>query len=67
MSIVSNMKVVAAKRPQQQPMIVQRRNKLINRLHDQLELAHAEAEGGEYLKARRRQVKIQSLANMRKP
>ncbi len=57
MSIVSNLKVVAAKRPQQQPMIVQRRNKLINRLHDQLELARAEAEGREYLKARCRHVK----------
>ena len=57
MSIVSNLKVVAAKRPQQQPVIVQRRNKLINRLHDQLELAKAESEGREYLKARRRHVK----------
>ena len=57
MSIVSNLKVVAAKRPQQQPMIVQRRNKLIDRLHDQLELARAESEGGEYLKSRRRHVK----------
>lgn len=57
MSIVSSLKVVAAKRPQQQPVIVQRRNKLINRLHDQLELAKAESEGREYLKARRRHVK----------
>jgi hypothetical protein len=57
MSIVSNLKVVAAKRPQQQPAIVQRRNKLIDRLHDQLELAKAESEGREYLKARRRHVK----------
>jgi hypothetical protein len=57
MSIVSNLKVVAAKRPQQQPAIVQRRNKLINRLHDQLKLAKAESEGREYLKARRRRVK----------
>ncbi len=57
MSIVSNLKVVEAKRSQQQPMIVQRRNKLTDRLHDQLELAKAEAEGREYLKARRRHVK----------
>lgn len=57
MSIVSNLEVVAAKRPQQQPAIVQRRNKLINRLHDQLELAKAESEGREYLKARLRHVK----------
>ena len=57
MSIVSNLKVVATKRPQQQPVIVQRRNKLINRLHDQLELAKAESEGREYLKTRRHHVK----------
>ena len=57
MSVIANLKVVAANRPQQQPMIVQRRNKLINRLHDQLELAKAESEGREYLKARRRHVK----------
>jgi hypothetical protein len=57
MSVIANLKVVAAKRPQQQPVIVQRRNKLIDRLHDQLELAKAESEGGEYLKSRRRHVK----------
>ncbi len=38
-------------------MIVQRRDKLINALHDQLELARADAEGREYLKSRRRHVK----------
>lgn len=57
MSVIANLKVVAAKRPQRQPVIVQRRNKLINRLHDPLELAKAESEGREYLKARRRHVK----------
>lgn len=57
MSVIANLKVVAAKRPEQQPMIVKRRNKLISQLHDQLELAQAESEGREYLKARRRHVK----------
>lgn len=57
MTVISSLKVVAAKRPQQQPVIVQRRNKLIDRLHDQLQLASAEAEGREYLKSRRRHVK----------
>jgi hypothetical protein len=57
MSVIANLKVVAAKRPNQQPQIVRRRNKLINALHDQLQLASAQAEGREYLKARRRHVK----------
>ena len=38
-------------------MIVQGRNKLINALHDQLELARADGEGREYLKSRRRHIK----------
>ena len=57
MTIISSLKVTNANRPRQQPAIVQRRNKLINALHDQLELARAEAEGREYLKTRRRHVK----------
>ncbi len=57
MSVIANLKVVAAKRPEQQPTIVKRRNKLVSQLHDQLELAQAEFEGREYLKARLRHVK----------
>jgi hypothetical protein len=57
MAIIASLKVTNADRPRQLPVIVQRRNKLINALHDQLELARAEAEGREYLKSRRRQVK----------
>jgi len=38
MSVITNLKVVAAKHPEQQPAIVRRRNKLISQLHDQLEL-----------------------------
>ena len=57
MTIISSLKVTNADRPRQLPVIVQRRNKLINALHDQLELARAEAEGREYLKTRRRHVK----------
>ena len=57
MTIIASLKVTNADRPRQLPVIVQRRNKLINALHDQLELARAEAEGREYLKARRRHVK----------
>ncbi len=57
MTIIASLKVTNADRPRQQPAIVQRRNKLISALHDQLELAKAEVEGREYLKTRRRQVK----------
>lgn len=57
MTIIASLKVTNANRPRQQPAIVQRRNKLINALHDQLELARAEAEGREYLRTRRRHVK----------
>ena len=57
MAIIASLKVTNADRPRQLPVIVQRRNKLINALHDQLELARAEAEGREYLKSRRRHVK----------
>ena len=57
MTIIASLKVSNANRPRQQPVIVQRRNKLINALHDQLELAKADAEGREYLKTRRRHVK----------
>ena len=57
MAIIASLKVTNADRPRQLPVIVQRRNKLINALHDQLELARAEAEGREYLKTRRRHAK----------
>jgi len=57
MTIISSLKCTNTHRPRQQPAIVQRRNKLTNALHDQLELARAEAEGREYLKTRRRHVK----------
>ena len=44
MTIIASLKVTNADRPRQLPVIVQRRNKLINALHDQLELARAEAD-----------------------
>lgn len=57
MTIIASLRVTNANRPRQLPVIVQRRNKLINALHDQLQLARAESEGREYLKTRRRHVK----------
>ena len=57
MAIIAKLNITNADRPRQLPVIVQRRNKLVNALHDQLELARAEAEGREYLKTRRRHIK----------
>ncbi len=57
MAIIAKLNITNADRPRQLPVIVQRRNKLVNALHDQLELARADAEGREYLKTRRRHVK----------
>ena len=57
MAIIASLKVTNANRPRQLPVIVQRRNKLIAALHDQLELARAEAGGREYRKSRHRHVK----------
>ena len=57
MTIIAKLNITNVNRPRQQPVVVQRRNKLIAALHDQLELAKADAEGREYLKTRRRHVK----------
>lgn len=57
MTIIASLKVTNADRPRQLPAIIQRRNKLINALHDQLELARAQAEGREYMKTRNRHIK----------
>lgn len=57
MTIIAKLNITNVNRPRQLPVILQRRNKLVNALHDQLELAKAEAEGREYLKTRRRHLK----------
>lgn len=67
MTIIAALKVTNANRPHQQPVIIQRRNNLINALHDQLELARAEAEGREYLKSRRLHLMNPVTGNMPKP
>jgi len=48
MSALSSLKLVAAKRQNQIPPVMQRRNKLIARLHEQIQLATAAAEGKQY-------------------
>lgn len=48
MSTLSNLKLVASKRHQTVSPIVHRRNKLINKLHEQIELCEAQQAGKTY-------------------
>ena len=57
MSALNGLKLVIAKRPQAVSPIVQRRNKLSNKLWEQIELARASAEGKTYAPMRMRTVK----------
>ena len=57
MSALNGLKLVIAKRPQAVSPIVQRRNKLCNKLWEQIELARASAEGKTYAPMRMRTVK----------
>ncbi len=49
MAILSELKTVSTIRPKHVPPIVGRRNKLLKRLHDQLECAKAKLNGDEYI------------------
>jgi len=57
MSALNGLKLVIAKRPQAVSPIVHRRNKLSNKLWEQIELARASAEGKTYAPMRMRTVK----------
>ena len=57
MSALNTLKFVSAKRPQSAPPIVQRRNKLSNQLHEQIELARCQADGKTYAPSRLRSIK----------
>ena len=57
MSAMTGLKLVAAKRPQAAPPIVQRRNKLSNQLYQQIELARCLSEGKTYAPTRLRNIK----------
>ena len=48
MSALASFKLTDARKPQQVPQVVQRRNKLALRVWQQMELAKAQANGGEY-------------------
>ena len=57
MSALNGLKFVNAKRPQSAPPIVQRRMKLSNQLHEQIELARCQADGKTYAPTRLRSIK----------
>jgi Family of unknown function (DUF6641) len=54
---LANLKLTAAKRPAQLPPVAQRRNKLVKRLNEQIELAKAQQDGRTYAPTRLRSVK----------
>jgi hypothetical protein len=49
MTALSGLKLTATRKPQNLPQVVQRRNKLIGRISDQIELATAQANGTTHL------------------
>ena len=57
MSALANLKLVAAKKPNRLSPVVIRRNKVVERLHEQLEMAKARQEGRTYAPTRMRKVK----------
>ena len=57
MSALSTLKLVAAKKPQQMPTIQLRRNKLSNKLWEQIELAKSQINGQPFVVTRFRSVK----------
>lgn len=57
MSALSTLKLVAAKKPQQMPTIQLRRNKLSNKLWEQIQLAKSQINGQPFVVTRFRSVK----------
>jgi len=57
MSHLASLKIIASKRPVQLPPVVQRRNKIINRLDEQILLAQAKQDGKIYAPMQQRTVK----------
>ena len=52
MGILSELKAVSVVRPKSQPPIVIRRNKLISKLHDQLQCVQAKIKGEEFVQTK---------------
>ena len=57
MSALANLKLVNAKRPVRQSPVLQRRNKVVARIHEQIELAKAKLEGVSFNPTRLRTIK----------
>lgn len=57
MSTLANLKFTAAKKPAQQPAIVQRRTKLIKKIAEQIALAQSQRDGQPYVPTRLRRYK----------
>ena len=57
MSVLTSLKLVAAKRPMKLSPVVQRRNRVLHRLHEQILLATAAAEGKQYAPTKFKTVK----------
>jgi hypothetical protein len=57
MSALSNLKLIAAKKPKQLSPVAARRGKMVKRLHEQLELAKAKQAGTVYAPTQPRTVK----------
>lgn len=55
--ILSSLKIVAARKPRALPVVIKRRNKLLQKLHEQRELALAQCEGRMYSPKRLRTVR----------
>ena len=57
MTVLANLKLVNAKRPVRQSPVLQRRNKVVARIHEQIELAKAKLEGVSFNPTRLRTIK----------
>jgi hypothetical protein len=57
MSVLTNLKLVVAKKPAKQPPVVQRRNKLSSKIWEQVQLARAQKSGETFSPTRMRSVR----------
>ena len=57
MTALAALKLTAARKPSNQPVIIQQRNKLAKRIWEQMELAKAQVTGGTFASKRLRSVK----------
>ena len=57
MSALSNLKLTNAKRPQAMPVVLIRRNKLLKKLHEQIQLAEAQQAGDTYTAKRLKNIR----------